>query len=483
MPDESRPLVPAHVWNPVLHRRLASEWLHYLALTYQPRYDRRRVLANLKSALDSVGVLSYAVWETVGSTDHIVKLWLPPGSQLDDLLDAITQKVERPYDARREVFSVQQILRHWSRPPAMTDAEILRQAGSVPPDHFFRLNGDPDVSQAVKADYVQRGILARLRPTPSMKFFLRVLGPPSATPDEEHFLETRLTDILDGASDHGLAQIALLRGSGFAKYLITGRIAPSSWEEITRSIIDPINELGLGYVPNTKTLSHISAFTKEIDRREQLQPSPLVERQYPAVDVEAILHQDESHQLEFKATAFGDLDRSLAAGKRIESRIVKDAVVKAVSGLLNGVGGLLVVGVAEAHRYSIDDLSRIEKRAYSVGRNIVLGVNFEFGDSEWDAYERKLITLIKQHITPTALPWITVSKAQSLSTGNGHHPELALAVVRVREPDDWYWTTMPSKKDQPAHFYVRRGGSTEPIHGRELDEYRRAHPTASRRNR
>jgi hypothetical protein len=65
------------IWHHSIHRRVANESLFYCLITIEPVYQRDLVVSCIEQAISSLGVSSYVLYETLGTTDLLLRVWLP----------------------------------------------------------------------------------------------------------------------------------------------------------------------------------------------------------------------------------------------------------------------------------------------------------------------------------------------------------------------------------------------------------------------
>jgi len=105
----------------------------------------------------------------------------------------------------------------------------------------------------------------------------------------------------------------------------------------------------------------------------------------------AWLLQPEGDDLEFKSSAFTDVDHRV--GRKPTARTPNEQIfdiAKAVCGMLNAEGGTVVIGVAELDRYGPEELESPYRHPPMVGTRAILGIDAEHDFPGWDRYQRKL---------------------------------------------------------------------------------------------
>jgi hypothetical protein len=193
-------------------------------------------------------------------------------------------------------------------------------------------------------------------------------------------------------------------------------------------------------------------------------------------EVETLLRKAEGDDLELKASSFTDLNHYLGRTRdqRPEEETVRD-VAKAIAGMLNAAGGTVIVGAVQLNGYSMTQLGERFPSLRTFGeRAAAIGVRFEYGNrnrKDWDAYQRLLSGKLRKIIDGNIDGWVEYYPVELTEN-------IELCVIRVGRPPDWYYVNV-DKHGKTRIFFGRTGGETRPYEGREMDEYRLAHPRTS----
>lgn len=158
--------------------------------------------------------------------------------------------------------------------------------------------------------------------------------------------------------------------------------------------------------------------------------------------IEDLVKLPESQTLEFKASLRYDLDTGGA------SKVLEHAVVKSVAGLMNGRGGVLLIGVND-HGEIVgieNDVAMIPKR------------------QDLDGYENHLTTLLEQGIGAAA----TANVEVCFETRD----DRSVCRIAVKPASSPAWTKVKGQEDT---LYVRLNNSTRPLGPREAHKYIRQH--------
>lgn len=456
------------LWHPDLHRQAAQEDLAFLTIGFQPRYHRATALQIIDRAVTAVGVHSYTLWELQRKPDLLMKVWIPAGKNSEDLWRALSREAEANPQLRLDLvvstYVVQATLHHYLWPNRATGTDI---------DEVLELGGDLLTSGTLFGEMpkqldtlTRRQLIAPLAAgATGIKFFIW-LSLSELLPNEraKTSLETELVRVVT-TTPHVYAT-SVYRTLGTTPYLISGRFKPENYEVLARDLQPRLSVLGEPFFAiNTDTA--LSTMFGAVDRTEALLPpgkssSPLqVSR--PALNIDELLQQDESPTFEIKGSAFtpiplGEFDaRSQTSAERASrSKGVRDSIVKTCAGFLNSSGGVLLVGVVEAERATLDDARRYNPDAVEAGNYIAVGIDSSIDGKRitWDEFERRLRSLLSNSITPSPDPWVEI---HSLRLG-----ALKLAAVVVSQPTTWFWANTSSDQDV---FYVRYGNATRPLRG------------------
>src|SRR4051812_46895107 len=116
---QSEPAAPQSATSPMGHRSLwhhsvretwCAERLYFWRLRF-PTYDRTKIIATLRVALENIGVTSYAVYELFGGgPDVLLRAWVRPSHRIVE--DALRNAFQDPR-IQADYFVVSRILVHW----------------------------------------------------------------------------------------------------------------------------------------------------------------------------------------------------------------------------------------------------------------------------------------------------------------------------------------------------------------------------------
>ena len=460
---------PDYLWHVDFHRQVANEQLAFMLISFYPVYRRDTALERVKQVLVKQGVLSYAIWELIGTDDILLQAWLPHLGSTDSFMKNLMEVAT----VEALDMTVQTIISHWMWHEDVSPAEFQ----TVNPAHYITLNGPSQKSIPGReiTRYIYKRYIHRLPRERTYKFFIRLTNTTKSFNKDQ--LDSVVHKCRDLIASPRVSNASLMRISGQGGlYLISGRLKRDDLEALSE-LIDDLYSDGLLAALNIKSITHISSRCGPVDRREQLLADVNSDlQQAPDSELlDTLLLQPEGDELEFKSSCFKDID--FLAGKRLEKQTEEARfrdIAKAVCGMLNTRGGLVVVGVAEADHYDLDQMRSIVDEVEVIGDRYVIAVNHEYGQrGGWDAYERKVVSQIRKMIEGSTDGWVEVHRV----LWKGRHNR-ALCVIKVRRPPTWYWLVDKSKTGgQPRKvFYGRQGGQTNEYSGSNMDDFRGAHP-------
>ena len=310
-----------------------------------------------------------------------------------------------------------------------------------------------------------------------LKFFVRITS--SNKPVSRH-IDNQIRENIkrvfqnpESGKDPIFSNGVVMKVNGGASYLITGRLSNRHFTAIAQQFQRAFADSGVLESLRVRTVTHLSALYGPVERTEQLLPLPIENAtQKPSdEDLQSWLKESESDDLEFKSSAFTDIDHKV--GRKSKPRTQGEQlheVAKAIVGLLNAAGGTVVVGVAELEHSPADTLRRVYPEATQIGeQRMVIGVDSEFVKGGWDSYQRKLATALRKAIDGEIDGWV---KFHDLKVENN-----TVCVIRVRRPPAFYYVV---KKDGNGvvseEFYGRMGGETRALRGSRMDKFKEANP-------
>jgi hypothetical protein len=409
-------------------------------------------------------ILSYAIYELTGEIDLLLRLWIPPSVTQLSFENALKRALSDVHLTHSDNFTVNEIIAHWiwndNGPGDMRQPSERHLKEGLSDSEIQRVN-DGRITYEEFKWFAERNFLTPYNPSPGIKFAIRIPHFEGMTVLARNHLRIALMEIMR-RSRH-LKELSLYRGAGFGQFLLIGKVEPSHFENVNSELIHQINELGLGPIFGVRTITHI--IVSSPGDSQTLQDRIPLKRELQHGDgeitIDWLFEREEDEALEFKGSAFSNLDRWLEDGGEPtdDKRVTEEGALRAIIGLLNAKGGRVVIGVLEAKRYKKyvpEALRGLPRR----GEYIVCGVNVDYRGKSWDEFALRLQNIIFSSIIPTPKVWVSVKK----EVVDGRD----VCVVTVREcRSDWFYL-----KTDP-NFYVRFGNSTDAMIGPNADEYKR----------
>lgn len=472
-----------YIWHHQLHEAWASERLYFWRLAFFPTYDQTAIRDGVEEVLTEHGVASYALYEIYGVYDLILRIWLPTQTSPERFEEALESRLKALHMEVCDAFSVGQILRHWPWPQKdgtvmPIDSGVVRDR--MREDALADLNEIARGGRSVSSDEdalktaLSKKILAPCNLGDGLKFFVVVTSSSQlATIAARSALRQRLNEILDEAEEEGaVSDTSLYEGSGFGQFIMLGRIDPTQFSALRIGVIDRVNAAGMGPYFRARPYTYLTATgagedglaPKFVDVMPTLRDS--ADASEP---IEAFLERDESEELEMKGSAFVNVDRWIQSGKAVRDEdVTNEGVLKSIVGMLNRLGGTVVLGVLETSRYDSEKLAKRRSGEFPVvGQYVCVGVELDYQGKDWDHYALKLQRIIMERIDPPPVGLVTISRVEVAGK-----PLCVLAVQRTSR--EWFY--LNREKGAAAEFYVRLGNGTRDLRGPVADGYKQSYP-------
>jgi len=423
--------------------------------------------------------MSYALYETYGLYDIIIRVWLPTQTPPEAFEEALTTALAPLHMEVCDAFSVGQILRHWpwiAEDGSVRSLDSKLVAETPDPQQVEELNllaegGNPDPgAEALLEEKVSQGLLAPCPFSDGIKFLVVVTSSSQlATIAARGQLRDELTRILKDAEQHGgVKETSLYEGSGFGQFLLLGRVMPGDFAALRTSIIDQVNAAGTGIFFRARPYTYIAAAGDGEDLGPKFRDRMPAEREpgETAEPIEAILAEEEGETLEIKGSAFVNLERWIHTGRATPDETIADkGYLKAIVGMLNRNGGTIIIGALEASRFEKEG-EQILQDAPRVGNYLCVGIELDYQGKDWDQYSLRLQSIIMKRINPPPLGLVTISKVEVKGK--------PLAIFSVqRTTREWFYL---QKDNESAQFFVRLGNSTRVLEGPVADGYKQSYP-------
>lgn len=503
-------------WNSEIQRRWGLCTLQFWLLRFHEWYEREETFDRLVELMEELGVGSYAAYELSGQFDVLLRVWVPEhvANSFEDHLN------ERfPLEDSRQ-FTVAKIVRHWpwadasSFEPTQCDPDQLAEEVTV--ESVEAANRISDQGHLKVAEELWPGDLGRverlmelgaitdLGSTVGIRMFIRLRGKgwidskdwSKLTAFAAVTLDQLTRDDRDGhRPEQGFAlDDVSLYSCNDRSLLILCRIPYHGWHDLREYLLEPL--AAMGGVTQTTTLPALSrSFVRSRDRlildkevEEKLRrgsgpedpesgasggegpwPSP------PPVPpgVREYLERPEDRDFEAKGSAFAPLEQWLRLAEdepedgvlTESSTFFRKTIGKTVVAMLNSEGGSLLIGVLERDKLARQSSELLERIASlpEAGRYYVLGLQDPvFRKKDWDGFELKFNRLLKEFIEGEISDLVRITR-----DWHGGRP---LALVQVTYPGMTHGFYLRGEGER-RHFYVRRGGSSDELHGPKVLEY------------
>jgi hypothetical protein len=460
-----------YFWHNEFHKRIANERMIFLLGSFDPVYRGRKTIDEIESVFTELKIRSFAIWELLGIDDLMLQVWLPHTIELRQLHQAIARKCQD--DFRDTFLGVESFVTHWMWPKTVDPS---KSSGIIDPADYVRLNSDisPSVKRQNIKRYEENNYIRRPSLTTTYKFFLRITNPPPNSALSAQELDIIAESCAESMEACGIRDPSVMRVSGEGGcFLISGRVEKSQLHKLSK-LADMINDSERLSLRKMRTITHVSAHGAPIIRREQLLGNLVDDvKSVPTSEhVFSWLSQAESEELEFKSSAFKDVD--FRSGKKRDQERAENSqvqeIAKAICGFLNTSGGTLIIGVAERSEFNEEQCKKYCGKFNEHGDVVVLGIEPEYQKlkKHWDEYERSLRGKVRGLVNG-AEPWIKLHHV-FLPDYNCH-----VCVIKVQRSPRWHYV-----RAQPGQrFAARIGGETRFLEGLEMDEHRQRYPRIS----
>jgi hypothetical protein len=466
--------VPTLHWNCAAHEQWAGEQLYFWRLAFHPTYRHEKIKDALERVMIEHKVSSYTAYELYGVHDLLLRIWLPKTTQFYSFQESLVATL-RAEDLRVcEPFIVSRCIRHWPFehrtplvPPKLSD-NVQIPSTEIAEDITRHGKG----SSSYKT-YWDAGVVADVTHGEGIKFFIVVVS----TIQPGNFaalngLSLTLERILDDAKD--VNERSLYQGSGFGQFLVMGRVTFQDYYWINERILAQINDEAVQDAFGVRSFTSIGARRELVLREEHLVlPRQAGDRhaERSNATVEVLLQHDESQELEVKGSAFFNIDRWLNEDNMSwKDKGPSEALAKAVVGMLNTEGGIVVVGALEADRY---DKHRIWSEFPHIGKYICSGINVDYQNKGWDAFQLRLQDKLGRLITPDPFTHIDI-KREEVESATGVSIDLCLIAVDPRRSNgEWFYLANGN-----SDLLIRVGAQTRSLKKTDADRHRESTASA-----
>ena len=445
-------------WHPGVRAAWARERLAYWRVSLRD-YDWPGALQKSEQMMQSIDASSWAVYEIYGSYDLLYRVWLPSQTTVADFERALIENFGASLDLF-DGFTVDEIVSHW--PWALGEsAESLPVSlrEPVPDLELDRL--DQAQRKTMLASLREKNLIAQIQPGTGIGFIVAVTASRpalSASFGGRPAVQERLREILAQAPG-SFTETSLFRGSGFADYLLQGRIRGEDFPLLKQSLIDPLNEFleSVGYRTYTFLMSTANpvAFREEMPGKEVRRPTK----------ARALLESGESPKLEVLGSALNDIRRKRSDR---DAQQAVDTLMRIVTGFLNSDGGTILIGAFEKDALNRDPrfegLSEL-RGAPEIGAYVVPGIDHELKEGS-ERFLRRIRSSCRQLVEPDPGMYVSFDLEQV--------NDRTVCLVKVGSPsreghDQWFYFTPRSGLPR---FVVRVGDQTSELRGADADRYK-----------
>ena len=450
---------PQYIWHDDVHRQWAKETLYYFRLGFGPTYNRPRILRNLEAILDTTAISSYRRYEIYGSTDILLRAWLPSGQEPGRFCQSLHTQLSSCHCKVVDPVSITETLYHWLWKDSKQPARIIHPALPEFPDVTLidSINSVPlnreRAKEAISADLVRE-----YRPTDGILLFVlipRMSHFDTATLFSQHLVERFAKSKL-------VRQLAIYRATGTYDLLVKARVQFQKYERIASDFVDVLNQRALEHGVKTETLLAAGGGKESYTQVEKLNlRTALKSYDFASRDQNFYFSCDESDTLEFKGSLATNLDRLFLGDGKLEASneyAINEGAIKAVAALLNTFGGEVVIGLLEKDRYKsiADKLVTFPQSS----KYLAVGIEIEKDYKNWDKLQLRLTDLITKHIKgkKKAMSWIQI---RPLSIEN---KTLAIISVQPPPPDTLFFLN--------GEVFIRESNRTISVAPENLDDYK-----------
>lgn len=455
------------LWHPLVHRKWGNERLYFWRMGFFPTYDRTEIENGLLRTLEAHDIQSYTCYELIGVHDLLLRAWVPDSESQSDVEESLITNLSGANLRLCDGFVESRTARHWvwgdGRP--VEDPEEDSFAELMTNSAIRKIQEEPQRHPELRDQFLRAKLIGNADHAKGLKFFLVVTS--SAEANSLFVikrLEKRLLETLDNAPD-GISERSLYAGQGFGRFLIMGRVEFDKFHLIGEYFVNELNEqLHVEFVARPYT--HLSAFDAPLMRQDRLLPREEDEADQLSTEIpiEDLLRSEESDMLEVKGSAFLDLKRLIVGDHEAnwKNEKVVHSVLKTVTAFLNSSGGRLIIGALESEAFNETDVAAQLGDVSILGSYFCVGVEVDYLDGGWDAFERRLREVIQARIAPNPDPHITITRRVVR--------DRVLCQVLVR-PSRREWFYLDGEE-----LFVRHGNKTDPLVGPDADRHKESHP-------
>jgi Putative DNA-binding domain len=496
---ENEPRHEVLLWHDKVHEEQDQSRLHFWRLSFTPSYEREKIFERLQEFYEGLEITSHATYETLGDYDLLLRMWIPKTIGPDEVELALYQALQT-----LKLWNVNYVTcrteLHWAQPsesrggnradwPTRADPVI----SEVTDFNLRQFSQKEAISRSPAIDkLISCGVLRPVSmDTRGVRLFITFDHPrvPFNPVNRRVAVETirdTCTDVVsqwrERSPEVPIPQISFYEGLGtMTDFLVMAR-APHTWfHDFVQDLSIRLRQTPIVTLYDMRPYTHVIADRMFTDFAEDraARPTPRIPR--------IAMSEEESQELEFKATFGLDLRQFMFTGTQTLDPSMTHEIVRAVCGLLNADGGTVVIGVLELQRelerikerdtyltqlrdrLGIDLLDMYDGTISALPAKIVIGIEAEVGRGlvfeDRDQYQQRLVDILRRDITPNPLHHMKIA----IQKVDGKH----LCVIAVQPGEGWSYA---SERDGQHHeFFVREGVSTNQYSGEEADRYKNTH--------
>jgi Putative DNA-binding domain len=447
-------------FHPAARVAWGSERLSFWRLSLS-EFDPAAAAVQAREAIARAGVRSWVMYQLLGPFDVLLRVWLPAETSTMDFEQAL-HAAFRGNLTLSDYFLADEIIAHWpwrGRAGEMRVPPPEALSSSPPSRELERLLGG---DRSLTAHYRKLNIVADVREEAGIGVLVAIARRthPLSPFVEREAVKDAVLRVLDEAPQAVLSERSLYRGSGFAEYLLQGRVRYDAFHEFGGSVLDPLNS-GLKSL-DLKTQTLVLATPRAAIRGEE-PPRGRGDAGAEEVPARELLEREEGPTLEVLGSAFTDLGRERPSWDG--SAGVTQGLLRAVTAFLNSNGGTVVVGAYDKGAIQGLPEKAVQRMglagAPEVGRYAVRGIDRE-SEGDVDRIQARLTRLIARSIEPDCSMLVQIRSERI-----GDRTVWAIDVAPGAE--GWFYYKRARGAPQ---FLVRQGSETVALAGSEADRYK-----------
>lgn len=503
-------------WHSELHRRWARCSLQFWLLRFGEMYDREAKFDQLVEFMEGEDIGSYAAYELSGEFDILLRLWVP-AAEAGGFADRLEKEFD-PVDSRE--FTAVEVVRHWpwrgevGEEPEPCDAEKLARTTSIEDvtavnrvsDETHR--GELALPSENEAPVLERLMAAHavtdMQSTTGIRIIIRLKVKERLDNEDSIRLTNHVATLLDGITrpkggdykatpGHFIVDEVSVYRCKDRSLLVLCRVPYEGWHSLREGLLEPLGNMqGVLQTTTFAALSRNLVRSRDRlllddqaaealsggdggqgaagagDRSPKVPPPPVT-----GSGASPRLDRSEGAEFEVKGSAFTMLERWLGraadaaddAHLKESSGFFRDSVAKTVVAMLNSEGGSMVLGALEPEKMREKENELLKLRVSKlprVGEYAVVGLQDPtFLKGGWDAFQLKFNRLLKECVEGEVADLVRLSRDWIAGE--------TVAVVEIEYPgmEDGFF--LRDGKEQ--RFLVRRGGSTDELHGPAIQRY------------